>query len=580
MISKRVAGWCSLILLIVAFPLLLHADGGGKPDALTVDGGEYFGSLVNGRLHGKGLIKWPNGDYYQGAFLNGRFSGTGKLVLAGGESYEGEFRDGRKSGRGRLVTADGSVFVGVFVHDRLNGHGRYQGANGETYDGEFRDGAFHGNGEFKHGGRSYSGRFQHGSFHGKGRYDNGRGEIYEGDFVKGDLHGNGIYTHSEGVRYEGEFRDWVMHGSGRYADPGGNIYEGRFVDGQLQGEGTFTGADGTRYEGGFREWMFAGKGKLYSANGDVYVGSFENGRYHGQGVLTYGRAREDGRTQDIGEWRYGALAGSNEQGRFADVAESAIYSQRRLLDEALAALQPGDPGKIELYLLAIGGDGSQEVFRREVEFVSQQFAQRFGTNGRTVTLINSRTTAATQPMATVTSVRESLQAISRKMNRDQDVLFLFMTSHGSEDHEFVIDQNGMNLHGLPATQLAELLNASGIRWKVVLISTCYSGGFINPLKDGRTLIIAAARRDRTSFGCADENDFTYFGRAYFKDALPKSDSFQDAFYKAKKIVRERELAESKTGRGRVEYSFPQMENPHLIEEYLRRWWKTAVASRR
>ena len=44
------------------------------------------------------------------------------------------------------------------------------------------------------------------------------------------------------------------------------------------------------------------------------------------------------------------------------------------------------------------------------------------------------------------------------------------------------------------------------------------------------MVITAARADRTSFGCADENDFTYFGRAFFNEALPASGSFFEAFH--------------------------------------------------
>ena len=171
--------------------------------------------------------------------------------------------------------------------------------------------------------------------------------------------------------------------------------------------------------------------------------------------------------------------------------------------EAISSLEPGDPETIDMYMLAVGGDGSQEVFRREVEFVSDQFSQRFGTKGRTVTLVNSRTTVDTLPMATLTSIGESLQAISQKMNRDQDILFLYLTSHGSKDHELALGQESMSLRGLRASRLGEMLRESNIRWKVVVVSACYGGGFIEPVKGTRTLVITAARHDRRSFGCAD-----------------------------------------------------------------------------
>ncbi|HEV7392919.1 MAG TPA: C13 family peptidase [Burkholderiales bacterium] len=60
--------------------------------------------------------------------------------------------------------------------------------------------------------------------------------------------------------------------------------------------------------------------------------------------------------------------------------------------------------------------------------------------------------------------------------------------------------------GLSASELGKLLKESGIRHKVVVISACYSGGFIDAVRSDHTLVITAARHDRTSFGCSDENE--------------------------------------------------------------------------
>ena len=248
--------------------------------------------------------------------------------------------------------------------------------------------------------------------------------------------------------------------------------------------------------------------------------------------------------------------------------ESALLSQRQLLDQALAALAPGRRGVIDLYLLAIGGDGSQEVFRREAQFVRAQFDERFGTSGRSIALVNSRSTVATAPMATMLSIEEALKTIAARMNREEDILFLFLTSHGSPGHEFALRQNHMTLRDLPARELGQLLRQSGIRWKVIVVSACYSGGFIDPLRDDSTLIITAARHDRASFGCADEADFTYFGRAFFKESLPASRSFQDAFSRAAALVAQWENKDLP----KEEPSQPQIHGTAAINAHLQRWW--------
>ena len=442
-----------LLLLALLCPLLAQAAS-GLPDAVTPDGGRYYGSMRNGKLQGQGRIEWDSGSVYEGAFDNGLYHGRGKLTTA----------------------------------DR----------------------------------RSYSGDFKAGQFDGRGRFEAPSGEVYEGDFEKGEFTGRGTYSRPDGVRYRGEFLKWRMHGEGRYVDSNGDIYEGQFVNGSLEG----------------------------------------------QGRVTYAKPRPDGRTEASGLWRWGRLVDDPEAQQAALNVENALLSQRRLLDHALSSLAQGRRGTIDMYLLAVGGDGSQEVFRREVEFVRAQFDQRFGTRNRSVALINSRNTMASAPMATVTSIGEALKSIAARMDRDEDILFLFLTGHGTREHEFKLQQNSMTLRDLPARELGRLLKESAIRWKVVVVSACYSGGFIDPLKDDSTLIMTAARHDRTSFGCADENEFTYFGRAFFKEALPASRSFQDAFGKADALVAEWEKKEQP----KEERSLPQIHSTPAITEQLNRWW--------
>ena len=533
------------------------AFSAGKPDALTPDGGRYYGPLVDGKLHGRGRIEWPNGSSYEGEFSKGMMSGKGRMRFANGNTYEGEVRDGMMSGRGRFEVPDREVYEGAFRQDSYWGQGEARYNDGRTYRGEFA----------------------RGEFHGKGRFENANGDVYEGDFRKGEFTGSGRFARKDGGHYEGEFRNWVFNGRGRYTDKT-NVWEGTFADGMLQGRGKATEWRGT-YEGEFKNSQFHGQGKLKLTNGDVYEGAFENGFYEGQGTLTYAKPRPDGRKQDSGVWRFGSLPQDAERKQATKNIEVALYAQKELLDKALAALQPREPGRINLYLLTVAGDASQEVFRREVDFVQTEFARRFRTAGRSVSLINSRSTTASTPMATVTSIRQAVKAIAARMDREQDILFLFLTSHGSKEHQLTLNQNGMELADLGAAELGALLKESGIRWKVVVVSACYSGGFIDPLKDERTLVMTAARHDRRSFGCADENDFTYFGRAFFKEALPKSRSFAEAFRGAEKLVKDWERKDaSGPASGRVPaagkaddlHSLPQISTGNAIDEHLKRWW--------
>ncbi len=237
--------------------------------------------------------------------------------------------------------------------------------------------------------------------------------------------------------------------------------------------------------------------------------------------------------------------------------DRVLAQQPNLIKGATDGLEPQRPGVTDLYFVGLAGDSSEGVFRREVESVTKLFDARFGTKGRSLTLVNSPGTIATLPLATPYNLRRVLARVGGVMDREEDVLFLFLTSHGAPD-EFWIDAGPVEADPLSSGDLKEMLNDSGIKWRVLVISACYSGSFINELWDAHTLLITAARDDRTSFGCSSERDWTYFGEAYFDHALRNGLSFVSAFDQAEKAIAQREKDEDLTP------SFPQMRIGRLI----------------
>jgi hypothetical protein len=182
--------------------------------------------------------------------------------------------------------------------------------------------------------------------------------------------------------------------------------------------------------------------------------------------------------------------------------------------------------------------------------------------------MNHQTTLGAVPIASVSNLRMSLAQFGETMNVDEDVLVLFLTTHGSAQHELSFDFPPLQLRQVNPTSLARMLADSGIKWKVIVISACYSGGFIEALKDDNTLVITAADATHTSFGCEAESDFTWFSKAYFDEALrSEADgggySFTGAFERAKAAVTEREKAEG------YEPSNPQMFVGNAMREKLK-----------
>jgi len=177
-------------------------------------------------------------------------------------------------------------------------------------------------------------------------------------------------------------------------------------------------------------------------------------------------------------------------------------------------------------------------------------------------LLNDRRDVDSHPIATVEGLKLALKDVAAKMDVEQDVLFLSLSSHGSEDPSLSVSNLGVSLRDLSGADLADALRASGIKWKVIVISACHAGAFIDALRDDNSIILTAAAADRTSFGCSDDRELTYFGEAFYQDALPQSATLQDAFSRAKADIASREEREH------VRASNPQAFFGKAMEEKL------------
>ncbi|MDE2086589.1 MAG: caspase family protein [Xanthomonadaceae bacterium] len=246
--------------------------------------------------------------------------------------------------------------------------------------------------------------------------------------------------------------------------------------------------------------------------------------------------------------------------------EQVLYAQPQMLRDELAKLGPRVPGKPNLYLVAFAGDGSQDVFRNEAEYAATMFRKRFGASTHTLVLENNPASLSSYPIAGWNNLEAALDGLSRVMHPD-DILMLYLTTHGSDDHELLVDMDPLPLDQIGAQDLADILKEHAFKWKVVVVNACYSGGFIPPLATKGTLVLTSARTDRSSFGCGTESDLTYFGHAFLVDALNHTDNFIDAFDQAKTEIAQWEQHDKLTP------SRPQSYVGDGIEDELAAWRK-------
>ncbi|HJT97226.1 MAG TPA: C13 family peptidase, partial [Rhodanobacteraceae bacterium] len=211
----------------------------------------------------------------------------------------------------------------------------------------------------------------------------------------------------------------------------------------------------------------------------------------------------------------------------------------------------------------------ENVFRNEAEYAEKLFAQRFGAEGRVLVLENNAATVATRPLATLTNLEWALDDVAKTMDPAEDILLLYVTTHGSHDHELLVDLEPLPLDQIGPDDLADALKSNpAVRWKVLIVNACYSGGFIDALRDDSTLVMTSARADRTSFGCGAASDITYFGKAFLAEALNRTTSIPEAFALAKQSVTTWEDADKE------EHSEPQIASTRSIEAKLESWRRT------
>jgi hypothetical protein len=223
-----------------------------------------------------------------------------------------------------------------------------------------------------------------------------------------------------------------------------------------------------------------------------------------------------------------------------ELSQETFEAQQAMLQSALQAIAPSAGKHRRVYGL-VYAPYAQDVFLRESAMVKEVLEQRFGARGRVVRLVNNVATTTELPWATPLNLERSLQALVEAMDKERDVLVVYLTSHGGADFTLAAEHWPLDVKELTAAQLREVLDRLAVRNRVIAVSACYSGGWIEPLQSDDTLIMTAADNEHTSYGCGAKSQLTFFGRAVFDEQLRNTPSFEEAFQAAVPLIRQREI---------------------------------------
>ena len=252
---------------------------------------------------------------------------------------------------------------------------------------------------------------------------------------------------------------------------------------------------------------------------------------------------------------YPAKAADADDNRQLHLSQQTIEAQQRVTAATFAAILPQRPGIIDVYGLTFAPYAEESVFRKESALLAEVLEKRFDAGGRIMQLVNHRDTAAQFPWATPWNLQRAINRMAALMDHDEDILFLHVTSHGASNGTLSADLWPLEVGQITPAALRQWLDAAGVRYRVLSISACYAGAWIEPLANDNTLVMTASDATHTSYGCGNKSELTFFGRAMYDEQLRNQTlSFEEAFAASREIIRTREIAAGKDDG----YSNPQI----------------------
>lgn len=216
-------------------------------------------------------------------------------------------------------------------------------------------------------------------------------------------------------------------------------------------------------------------------------------------------------------------------------SQEQLAADQRSTEQAVAALQPQRKGVVDAYVIVVALD-SDPVFNREAREAGRVLARRFDAVGRTLVLAGDEGSDKGNAPGTPQDLALALRRVAQIMDRQEDVLVLYTTSHGVPDRGLVFKDAARGTLLIGPSALAELLDSPDFKNRLLMLQACYSGQFVPVLENPGTIVMTAAAADRSSFGCQAGNDWTFFGDALINHAFRQPLPLDIQFRRAKALI--------------------------------------------
>ena len=192
----------------------------------------------------------------------------------------------------------------------------------------------------------------------------------------------------------------------------------------------------------------------------------------------------------------------------------------------------------------VAGDASIRAFDNAADRLAEDLALRGATVPGEVHRFSARTAKDRPPGVGLATVGNVLDRIAALRPASGEGCLVYATAHGVPEQGLYFPANPGDLFLTPERLDSALVLGCGNAPTVVVLSGCYAGSYLRaPLTRANRVILTAARKDRSSFGCGAASVFTEFDDCMITAMEEGRGTWGKAFFGASICVagRERQL---------------------------------------
>lgn len=162
-------------------------------------------------------------------------------------------------------------------------------------------------------------------------------------------------------------------------------------------------------------------------------------------------------------------------------------------------------------------EGDTEAFDNARRDIAKALVERMGFSAENVKQFSVRPQRYNEPGLGQSRLFAIQDGLADAASKAKGGCLFYFTSHGVQYGAFLNSEDPKKQTIILPQVMAELVDsACPNRPSVVIISTCFSGVNVPALSQPNRLVMTAAHKERSSFGCGQQNTYPYFDDCFLQ----------------------------------------------------------------